>query len=131
MLPRQALVPIANPATVPTLIDMAAAIAKKRNGGIIALRVLMVPEQLPPSMLEAQVQREQQILDMARKRALSHEVPITTLVRIGRSAARAILETAEERHCQLTVLGWKGYASTARHILGEVTDSVVHKRGRG
>ena len=120
------LVPIANPMNVTQLIDLAAAVAGPRNGEIIALRVLEVPEQLPPSIEETTVERERQILESARQRALEHGIPITSQVRIGHSAARAILETSRERDCDLIVLGWKGYTTTARRIMGEVTDDVVN-----
>jgi APA family basic amino acid/polyamine antiporter len=44
---------------------------------------------------------------------------------VGHNVARAILETSHSRSCDLIVLGWKGYTSTARRILGEITDTVV------
>lgn len=119
------LVPIANPANVDQLIGFAATVAKQRNGEIVAVRVVVVPEQLPPSIEDAQIEREAEILKVARQHALAHDVPITSLVRVGHNAARAILETTRDRHCNLVVLGWKGYSSTARRILGEVTDDVV------
>ena len=48
-----------------------------------------------------------------------------SLIRVGHDPARAVLETARERNCDLILLGWKGYTSTARRILGEVVDAVV------
>lgn len=119
------LVPIANPANVNTLVDLAAAVASRREGHVIAVRIVVVPEQLPPSQEESYIEREREILAVARRRAHEHGVPATSLVRIGHNAARAILETSRERKCDLIVLGWKGHSSTARRILGEVTDQVV------
>ncbi len=119
------LVPLANPATAAQLIDMAAAIAADRDGEIVAVRIAVVPEQLPPSEEDAYVERERSILELATSRANSLGVPITTLVRVGHDAARAILETARERDCDLIILGWKGYGTTRQKILGEVTDAVV------
>ncbi len=52
-------------------------------------------------------------------------VPLTSLVVVGHNVAKAILETAHSRSCNLIVLGWKGYTSTARRILGEITDTIV------
>ncbi len=119
------LVPLANPTTAAQLIDMAAAVAADREGEIVALRIAVVPEQLPPSEEDAYVERERSILELASSRANILGVPITTLVRIGHDAARAILETARERQCELIILGWKGYGTTRQKILGEVTDAVV------
>ncbi len=47
--PFRVLVPLANPANVRQLIDLAAAIAAARKGEIIALRVAVITEQLAPS----------------------------------------------------------------------------------
>ncbi len=120
------LVPLANPANVPHLIELAAAVAAERQGEIVALRVVVVPEQLPPTREDSIVERERHILERAQAVALEHGVPVTSLVRIGHDPARAILETASERACNLILLGWKGYTSTTRKILGEVVDTVVN-----
>jgi amino acid transporter len=119
------LVPLAHPANVDSLIDVAAAIAHARDGHVIAVRVVVVPEQLPPRLESVHVERERDILDAARRRARHDDVPMTSLVRIGHNPARAILETSRERHCDLMVVGWKGHTSTARYILGEITDTIV------
>jgi len=119
------LVPIANPANVGALVDLAAGIAADRQGEIIALRVVLVPEQIEPREEDAHVERERRLLEAARARAQERGVPCTAIVRVGHHLARAILETARERECDLIVLGWKGYTSTARRILGEDVDSVV------
>lgn len=124
--PFRVLVPLANPANVPQLMDLAAGIAADRNGEIVAMRVAVVPEQLPPSREDSYVERERQILETAHAIARQHGIPVTSLVRVGHDAARAILETASERDCDLIVMGWKGYTSTAKKILGEVVDAVVH-----
>ena len=119
------LVPIANPRNVNALIDLAAAIATRHEGHIIVLRVVVLPEQLPPEREEEYVERERKILEKARRRARQHGIRSTSLIRIGHDAARAILETSREREANLIILGWKGFSSTARRILGEVTEKIV------
>lgn len=119
------LVALANPANVPQLIELASQIASDRNGEIVALRVAVVPEQLPPRREDPYVERERRILEQAHAAALNYDVPVTSLIRVGHDAARAVLETARERDCDLIILGWKGYTSTTKKILGEVVDAVV------
>ncbi|MFC1555835.1 amino acid permease, partial [candidate division KSB1 bacterium] len=119
------LVPIANPANVKQLIELASAIASDRDGEVVALRVTIIPEQISPSRENYYIERERQILEQAQATAKKIDVPMTSLVRVGHGRARAILETARERKCDLVVLGWKGYTSTARKILGDVVDSIV------
>ncbi|MFQ5627337.1 MAG: amino acid permease [bacterium] len=120
------LVTLANPANATRLVGMAAAIASEKNGEIVALRVGQVPEQMPPSFEEDMfIEKERPILELAHRCAKEHDVPMTSLLRIGHNAARAILETARERDCDLIIMGWKGYTKTSKKILGEITDAVV------
>lgn len=119
------LVALANPANVPQLIELAARIARDRGGEILALRVAVVPEQLPPRREAPYVERERRMLEQAHAAALNYDVPVTSLIRVGHNAARAVLETARERDCDLIILGWKGYTSTTKKILGEVVDAVA------
>lgn len=119
------LVPLSNPATVMPLIQLAAAVASEREGEIVALRVSLVPDQLAPSATNIDVDRERPILEHAHAQAQQYGIPLTSLVRIGHNAARAILETARERGCDLIVMGWKGYSTTTQKLFGEVTDAVI------
>jgi len=119
------LVPLAHPAHVNQLIDLASSIAHERKGNVVALRVVTVPDQVPPTRESAYVERERGILEQAHAAADRHGVPVTSLVRIGHDVSRAILETAREHECNLILLGWRGYTTTAQRILGEVADAVV------
>ena len=123
--PFRILLPVYNPHTAEPLVRLAARLARPPNGEITVLRVVQVPEQLPPEMARAQIEGEAEVLE--RLQALEGEVgvPITTEVRVGHNVARAILESAREDRSHLIVLGWKGFTTTARKILGEVTDDVV------
>lgn len=121
------LVPIANPISMRRLVHLAAAVAKSRGGEILLLKVIQVPEQLPPTAFdEAIVDKDKDALREARALAESLNIPTHALVRVGHNIARAILETASERHCNLIVLGWKGHTTTAQRILGDITDTIVN-----
>ena len=120
------LVPIANPENMENLIRMAAAIAKERNGELLLLRVVTVPEQLPPnSYEEAVIDREELLLKRARTIANQQGITSHSLIRVGNNVARAILETSSERSCDLIILGWKGYSTSKEKILGSITDAIV------
>ena len=123
--PFRILLPVHNPHTAEPLIRLAAALAKPQNGEITVLRVVQVPDQLPPEMARRQIQGEADMLE--RLQALEGElgVPITTEVRVGHNVGRAILEARREDRSHLIILGWKGFTTTGRQILGEVTDDVV------
>ncbi len=119
------LVPIANPANVEPMMRLATALAKPRRGEIIALRVVEVPEQLPPRLEESHVEQERVLLDRARAIGREANVPVSAVVRVGHATSRAILETASHHRAHLIVIGWKGYTSTRRRILGQIVDTVV------
>ncbi len=119
------LIPVANPRTAEALTRIAAAIARDRGGEIVALGVVRVPEQLPPELARGSIGGVEEFL--ARVRALEDDVgvPVATEARVGHNVARAVLESARENRIDLVLLGWKGYTTTARKILGEVADDVV------
>ena len=119
------LLPIHNPHTAPSLLRIAASLAAGRNGRITLLRVVQLPDQLPPEMAQREIGEEAAVL--AKLQALESElgVPITTEIRLGRNVARAVLESARADRSHLILLGWKGFTTTTRKILGEVTDEVV------
>ena len=119
------LVPLANPDHVDQLIELAAAVASKNQGEIVALRVVEISEQTPAYHESAFLEEEKLLLERARSRALQHQVPITLLIRVGRNVAQAMLETSREQNCDLIMVGWKGYTSTVGRILGSVVDDMV------
>ncbi len=119
------LLPVYNPHTAERLLELAAAIARPRGGEITLLKVLQVPEQLPPGLASASIEDDRSMLERLQGREASLGVPISSEVRVGHNVARAILESARKDRSHLVLLGWKGYTSTARRILGEVTDDVV------
>jgi amino acid transporter/nucleotide-binding universal stress UspA family protein len=123
------LLPITGTNDVHPLVDLAAAVAGARQGEIIVLRVVAIPEQLSPAIVEARVHREERLLAPARSRALERNIPVTSVVRIGHSVARAILEGARERDSDLIVLPWRPSSATRRlisEVTGDVLDHALH-----
>ncbi len=123
--PFRILLPVHNPHTAEPLLRLAATLAKPKDGEITVLRVVQVPEQLPPDMARREIEAEAEMLRRLQALEARLDVPITTEVRVGHNVGRAVLEAAREDRSHLIVLGWKGFTTTARKILGEVTDNVV------
>lgn len=124
------LVPLSNPGNVEQLITIASAIAAGRQGEVVALRVALLPEQVGSAIDQIDLERERPLLDTAQECARKHGVPVTTLISVAHHAARAILEVARERRCDLIILGWKGYSTKRERIMGEIVDSVVSRARR-
>jgi APA family basic amino acid/polyamine antiporter len=120
------LVPIANPYNVEKLVKLAAAIAKKNSGEVLLVRVVIVPEQLPPTSFDDTViDEEEELMKQARQYAEQFAVPSHAVIRAGHSVAKAILETSREWAVDLILLGWKGHTTTKERLLGSITDAVV------
>ena len=110
-LPARILIPVANPATAAELIGIGAALADRRTGELTALGVVEVPEDRPLSDGATRARQARRLL----QRLLDfgpEGIPIHPIVRIGRHAADAIVETATETEADLIVFGWGGKAST-------------------
>lgn len=120
------LVPLANPDTAETLIRLAIAVAKAKNGEILLLRILQIPEQLPTTAYsEKEVEKEEAWLKKVKKIPETQGIPTHALIRVGHNIARAILETTHERHSDLIILGWKGYSTRSERIFGRNTEAVI------
>jgi len=119
------LVPIAHPEHAAYLIGLATAIAAPRNGELLVVRVVQVPDQLVPRADDAEVAKQSEILEQARSHARELGIKATALVRVAHQIDGTILQVAREHECDLIVMGWKGFTTTRGRILGDVTDSVV------
>jgi CIC family chloride channel protein len=53
------------------------------------------------------------------------DVPVHTMIRLGRDVARAIRRTVEENASDLIVLGWPGYTQSSNRAFGRVIDEIV------
>ncbi|MDB9314722.1 chloride channel protein, partial [Spirulina sp. CS-785/01] len=121
------LVPLANPETVKALLQMAAAIAQERRLEIECLHIVTVPQHLSPAQADADLQESLQLFEEARAIARAWEIPLHVQIRIAHDAALAVLETINERHINLLLMGWKGSTSTPGRIFGDVVDRLIHE----
>ncbi len=116
------LVPIANPGYADKLIRLASLIAKERNGGIILLNVVTIPDQTPPSGAMRYVENAKDFLSKLIK---SMEVPAGGVIKIGHSTSEAILNTVEEMKPNLIIMGWRGRTFRKDFVLGSTIDPVL------
>ena len=121
---RQILVPVVPGREGRESVDLAARLAAERRATIVALRVLVVPRDLPldAEMRDTEYEADA-LLDDVRARTSTYGVrTVDRLVR-ARNAGRAIVEEAERRESQIIVLG----APRGRHgdIFGVTVDYVL------
>jgi len=64
------------------------------------------------------------VLDLAIARGKQYDVPVRTMIRLGRRIGETILQTARERKANLMLLGWPGYTRSRDVAFGSVIDLI-------
>ena len=123
----QIVVPIANPENADQLMRTAVDLAKDKNGEILVMSVVTVPQQTPPEEGRKFVTNEREVLDEAMDIARDEGVPVSGTIRIGHDVAKAIINTVEQYDSDVVLMGWKGQHKTQRRdiVLGSNVDTVV------
>jgi CIC family chloride channel protein len=121
------LVPVANPQTATILLQMAAAIARDRHYEIECLQIILVSRHTSPSETPVKTVHSRRLLRQAEVLAKKWKIPLHTQIRVAHDPAQAILETINERHINLILMGWKGQTSTPGRIFGNVVDTIIRQ----
>ncbi|MBD2211186.1 chloride channel protein [Nostoc linckia FACHB-104] len=121
------LVTVANPETAATLLQMAAAIARDRHYEIECVQVILVSRHSSPTETQVRTAKSRRLLRQAEVLAKKWRIPLHTQIRVAHDVAQAILETINERHIDLILMGWKGNTSTPGRIFGTVVDSIIRQ----
>ncbi|WP_103123627.1 chloride channel protein [Nostoc cycadae] len=121
------LVPIANPETVATLLQMAAAIARDRHYEIECVQIMLVSRHSSPCETPVRTAKSRRLLRHAEVLAKKWRIPLHTQIRVAHDPAQAILETIKERHIDMILMGWKGNTSTPGRIFGNVVDTIIRQ----
>ena len=123
------LVPLSNPYTAPALLRLAATIARDRNYELECVQIMLVPRNSSPSETAVRTTKGRRLLQQAERIARHWDVPLHTQIRVAHDVPSAILETIEERHIDLILMGWQGEVSTTGRIFGDVVDTVIRQAG--
>ncbi|MCC5647766.1 chloride channel protein [Nostoc sp. CHAB 5824] len=121
------LVPVANPETAGILLQMAAAIARDRHYEIDCVQVMLIPRHSSPSETQVRTAKSRRLLRQAEVLAKKWKIPLHTQIRVTHDVAQAVLETINEQHIDLILMGWKGNTSTPGRIFGNVVDTVIRQ----
>jgi len=119
------LVPMGPQERHPQLIKLAVALAGERDGEVIPLRVVPVPEQVPLREGERIAQETESLLSWSLAEEGMGAVSLAPTIRIARSVSQGIIDTALEEECDLILLNWEGYTKTKGPILGQILDPVI------
>ncbi len=119
------LVPVASQEQARILGQIGAIIAKANQGEVFALHVVRVPPQLTLGEGRLMLKEGRPFLETVIRQSKKMDVPVHTMIRLGRTVAESIRKTAEEDASDLVVLGWPGYTNTAGRLYGSVIDTIV------
>jgi CIC family chloride channel protein len=65
------------------------------------------------------------MLETVIQQAKQREVPVHTIIRLGRSVANAVQKTVAENASDLIVMAWPGYTNSEDRLFGSVLDPIV------
>jgi basic amino acid/polyamine antiporter, APA family len=119
------LVPVATQDQARILGKIGAILAEDYGGEVLALHVVKVPPQLTLGEGRFMLKEGRPHLETVIEQAKERDVPVHTMIRLGRHVAEAIRKTAMENASDLIVLGWPGYTNTAGRLYGSVIDPIV------
>ncbi len=121
------LVPLANPQTAPLLLQFAAAIARDRHYELECLQVISVPRHTSPTETHVKTVKSRRLLRQAEILGRNWHIPVHTQIRVAHDPAQAILETINEQHIDLILMGWKGETITPNRIFGSILDTIIRQ----
>ncbi len=114
------LLPVANIAMVPDLAEMGALFAHANDGELFGLHVVYMPHQLGAVDGRKFLRQGRPILDAVIDIGQQHNVPVRTMIRIGRDIGDSIIGTARERNTNLMILGWPAHTVHKREAFGTI-----------
>ena len=119
------LVPVLDTEQGHILGQIGAILAQANQGELLALHVQRVPQQLTLGEGRLFLKEGRGYLDIVIQEAKKREVPVHSIIRLGRHVADAIRQTAIENASDLILLGWHGDTSTVGRFFGQVIDPLV------
>jgi len=119
------LVPVADEGQAAELGRFASLLAREHGGGVIALHVIKVPPQLSLSDGRLFLKEGRPPLQKVIEQGKELDVPVHTMIRLGRSVSDAILKTTAENTSDMILFGWPGTSGTNEQLFGSVIDQIV------
>jgi amino acid transporter/nucleotide-binding universal stress UspA family protein len=119
------VVPVADHAQSRILGQIGAILAQANQGEVLALHVVKVPPQLSLGEGRLLLREGRGYLQTVIQHCKARQVPVHSIIRLGRHPAEAVRKTVEENASDLLLLGWPGHTSTIGRLFGSVIDPIV------
>jgi amino acid transporter/nucleotide-binding universal stress UspA family protein len=119
------VVPVATQEQARILGHIGAVLAQVNRGELLALSLVKVPPQMTLGEGRLLLKEGRPLLDTVVAQGKEREVPVHTIIRLGRDVADGIRKTVVENASDLLILGWPGHTSTSGRLFGSVIDPIV------
>jgi amino acid transporter/nucleotide-binding universal stress UspA family protein len=119
------LVAVSSPRTMPSLMEAATAIARKRDGEIVAVTVAEVPEGQSLMSGRALARSLEPVLERAVRYGEERGVRVRPVLQIARRVSHGILQAAREEECNFLIVGQPTWGSTLERILASIVERVL------
>ncbi|MCA9937833.1 MAG: amino acid permease [Anaerolineales bacterium] len=119
------LVPVADEAQASQLGRLGSILAREHRGEVLALNVIKVPATLQLSDGRYFLKERRPIVEHVIAEARQFDVPVHTVIRLGRSVSHAIVKTVAENASDMLLFGWPGTSSSNERLFGSVIDHVI------
>jgi len=100
------LLPVANEALARQLAHFAVLFARANNGELFALHVVDVPRHMGMTDGRTFLRQGRPILEEVMGIGAAEDVPVHSMLRLGRNIGDSIISVARERETNLMILGW-------------------------
>jgi CIC family chloride channel protein len=119
------LIPVADYGQAKYLGQLGSRLAREHDGELLALHVVRVPPQMGLNDGRLFLRERRPYIDEVIKQAREYDVPVHSMIRLGRSVTDAILKTISENASDLVLFGWPGQSGSRGVFLGSVMDRIV------
>ncbi len=118
------MIPVSDMRQAYSLGRLGAIMASVRDQELFALNVVRVPKAISVGEGRVFLTQGRSVLDAAIERGKVYDVPVRTMIRLGRNVPHTIMDTARQRKADTILLGWPGYSNSRRVAFGSIIDLV-------
>jgi Kef-type K+ transport system membrane component KefB/nucleotide-binding universal stress UspA family protein len=119
-LGRTVLVPISNPDTARDVVRLATWVSRADGGQVAAFHVVTAPQ-------TDRVKAVRPVLSAVESKGGQLGTEVETFVRVDRSIASGVLNTAVERDATLVMLGWRGVGTIRGRLFGSLIEDIIDR----